>query len=168
MAKEFEFLWSVNCQGALDTLKDKLTTVPILRDSNWALPFHIDVDAYHKAIGEALGQIDYKLSYAIYFISKNLSKVELNYTVTKKELLDVVHSLNNFRNYITSYQTFLHTDNVATKYLMNKPDVNTQIIRCLLLLQQFDLTIIDKPGRENVVADFFIQIEFAYRGGRNG
>ena len=37
---------------------------------------------------------------------------------------------------------------------MNKLDVNAKIIRWLLLLQQFDLTIIDKPCKENVVAYF--------------
>jgi len=37
---------------------------------------------------------------------------------------------------------------------MNKPHVNAKIIRCLHLLQEFDLTIIDKPGKENVVANF--------------
>eukprot|EP00253_Pinus_taeda_P006733 PITA_06733 len=138
----------------MDTLKDKLTTTLILQGPNWALPFHIHDDASQKAIGAALGLIDEKLPYAIYFISKNLSKAELNYTVTEKELLVVVHSLKKFRNYITSYQTFLHTDHVAIKYLMNKPNVNSEIIRWLLLLQQFDLTIVDNPGKENVVADF--------------
>ena len=48
----------------------------------------------------------------------------------------------------------MHTDHAAIKYLMNKPNVNAQIIRWSLLLQQFDLTIIDKPGKENVVVDF--------------
>jgi len=37
---------------------------------------------------------------------------------------------------------------------MKKPIVNGLIIRWLLFLQQFDLTIFDNPGRENVVADF--------------
>ena len=74
--------------------------------------------------------------------------------MTEKELLVVVHSLNKFRHYITGYQTFVHTDHVAIKYLMNKPNVNPRIIRWFLLLQQFDLTIVDKPGKENVVADF--------------
>ena len=41
---------------------------------------------------------------------------------------------------------------------MNKPDVNARIIRWLLLLQQFNLTIIDKPGKENVVADFLSRV----------
>ena len=42
---------------------------------------------------------------------------------------------------------------------MNKLDVNARIIRWLLLLQQFDLTIVDKPGKENVVADFLSRLD---------
>ena len=41
---------------------------------------------------------------------------------------------------------------------MNKPDVNAIIIRWFLLLQQFDLTIVDKPGKKNVVVDFLSRI----------
>eukprot|EP00253_Pinus_taeda_P027974 PITA_27974 len=40
-----------------------------------------------------------------------------------------------------------------------RPDVNARIIRWLLLLQQFDLTIVDKPGRENVVANFLSRLD---------
>ena len=89
-------------------------------------------------------------------LAKICQKVELNYTVTEKELLVVVHSLNKFRHYINGYQNFVHTDHATIKYLMNKPDVNARIIRWLILLQQFDLNIIFKPRKENVVADFFI------------
>ena len=78
--------------------------------------------------------------------------------MTEKELLAIVHSLNKFRHYITSYQTFVHTDHAAIKYLMNKLDVNTRIIRWLFLLQQFVLTIVDKPGKENVVAYFLYRL----------
>jgi len=41
---------------------------------------------------------------------------------------------------------------------MNKHDVNAIIIIWFLLLQRFDPTIIDKPGRENVVADFLSRL----------
>lgn len=41
---------------------------------------------------------------------------------------------------------------------MKKPDVNARIIRWLILLQQFDLTIIDKPSEENVVAHFLSRV----------
>ena len=74
--------------------------------------------------------------------------------MTEKELLAIVHSLKEFRNYITGYQSFVHTDHAAIKYLMKKPDVNAIIVIWLLLLKQFDLTIVDKPGKENFVVDF--------------
>jgi len=87
-----------------------------------------------------------------------LLKAKLNYTVNEKELLAIVHSLKKFRHYIIGYQTFVHIDHAAIKYLMNKPDVNARIIRWLLSLQLFDLTIVDKPGKENVVADFLSRV----------
>jgi hypothetical protein len=37
---------------------------------------------------------------------------------------------------------------------MNNPITNGRITRWLLLLQEFDITIIDKPGKDNVVVDF--------------
>jgi len=46
---------------------------------------------------------------------------------------------------------------------MNKPNVNAQIIRWLLLLQQFDLTIIYRLGKENVVVQFLSRLNFPTR-----
>jgi len=149
LRNDAEFIWTDNCQEALDNLKGKLITTLTLRGPNWALPFHIHTDASNKEIGVALGKVEGKLPYAIYFVSKNLSKAELNYTITK----------NKFRHYTTGYQTFVHTDHVAIRYLMNKLDVNTCTIRWLLLLQQFYLTIVYKPGKENVVADFLSRLD---------
>ena len=37
---------------------------------------------------------------------------------------------------------------------MNKHVTNAQATRWLLLLQEFDITIIDKPRKENGVAEF--------------
>ena len=82
MAKESKFIRLRSCQETLDILKGMLTIAPILQGPNWALPFHIHDDASQKATGVALGEIDEKLPYVISFISKNLSKAELNYTVT--------------------------------------------------------------------------------------
>jgi len=143
---------------SLQIVKEKMTISPILRGPNWALLFHINIDASHKVVGAVLGQVEENFPYAIYFISKNLSKAELNYTVIEKELLVVVHYLNKFRNYITGDQTLVHTDNVTIKYLMNELDVNARIIRWLSLLEQFDLTIVDKAWKENVVENFLLQL----------
>ena len=38
----------------------------------------------------------------------------------ENEFLAIVHAINKFRRYITSYYVFVHTDNFAIKFLMNK------------------------------------------------
>eukprot|EP00253_Pinus_taeda_P014563 PITA_14563 len=88
-----------------------------------------------------------------------MTPAELNYTVTKKEFLAVIYAINKFQNYITTYATFVHTDHSAIKYLMKKSVTNARVTRRLLLLQEFDITIVDRPGKENVVVDFLSRIK---------
>ena len=87
-----------------------------------------------------------------------MTLAELNYTVTEKEFLAVIYAINKFRHYITGYEVFVHTDHSAIRFLMNKPITNGRVTRWLLLLQEFNITIIDKPGKENVVADYLSHI----------
>ena len=91
-----------------------------MRGPNWSLPFHISSNASDLAVGASMGQEEDKKSYAIYYISNNLSSAELNYTVTEKEFLAVIFAINKFRHYITRYEVFIHTDHSTIKYLMNK------------------------------------------------
>ena len=48
----------------------------------------------------------------------------------------------------------MYIDHFAIKYLANKPITNGRITRWLILLQEFDITIKDRPGKENLVAKF--------------
>ena len=99
--KDVQFIWNDACQTAFTEIKKRLSTTPILRGPNWALPFHISSDASDTAIGAVLGQQDGQALYAIYYISKNLAPAELNYTITEKEFLAIVYSINKSRHYIT-------------------------------------------------------------------
>ena len=42
---------------------------------------------------------------------------------------------------------------------MNKPITNGRVTRWLLLLQEFNITIVDRPSRENLVAGFLSRIQ---------
>eukprot|EP00253_Pinus_taeda_P016168 PITA_16168 len=149
-----DFLWTEKCERAFQDLKKLVSTAPVLRGPNWDLPFQVSSYASDTTIGAVLGQEEDKKPYAIYYISKNLSPAELNYTVTEKEFLAVIHAVNKFRHYITGYSVILYTDHFAIKYLANKPITNGRITRWLILLQEFDITIKDRLGKENLVADF--------------
>ena len=97
-------MWTGKCEQAFLKLKNCVRTTPVLQGPNWEFPFHIAIGAPHMVVGVVLGLLEEKKPYAIYYISKNLTHVELNYTVTKKEFLIVVHAINKFQHYITGYQ----------------------------------------------------------------
>ena len=78
--------------------------------------------------------------------------------MTEKELLAIVYAVDKFKHYITGYSNFVHTDDSTIKYLMNTPITNARVIRWLLILQHFHISIVDRPAEENVVAEFISQL----------
>ena len=84
LTKDAHFVWDSQCQTAFEILKEKLSTTPVLQGPNWSLPFHISTDAADTALGVVLGQKENQITHAIYFINKNLTPKECNYTITKK------------------------------------------------------------------------------------
>jgi len=159
LAKDSEFSWTTACQQSFETLKENLVHAPVLRGPNWSLPFHISSDASDLAIGTALGKEENKQSYAIYYIIKNLASTKLNYIFTEKEFLAVIFAINKFRHYITGYELFVHTNHSVIKYLMNKPLTSSRATRWLLLLQEFNIAIVDRPGKSNVVSAFLSRLD---------
>lgn len=155
LKKDSKFSWIDDCHKSFETIINALTVSPIIKGPTWGEPFHIHTDASNFSIGAVLRQKDENgAMHAIYNINRNLSLAERNYTMSEKELLVVVYAINKFRRYIIGYKIFIHTDHVAIRYLMNKAIVAGRIIRWLLILQEFDITIVNKPGKDNVVSDF--------------
>ncbi|KAK1653109.1 hypothetical protein QYE76_070914 [Lolium multiflorum] len=140
--------------------KDKaLTTAPVVEPPDWNLPFEIMCDASDFAVGAVLGQrVDKKLN-VIHYASKTLDAAQRNYATTEKELLAVVFACDKFRPYIVDSKVTIHTDHAAIRYLMTKKDAKPRLIRWVLLLQEFDLHIIDRKGADNPVADNLSRLE---------
>ena len=65
----------------------------------------------------------------------------------------VVFALEKFRSYILGSLVTIFTDHAALKYLLSKQDNKPRLTRWILLCQEFNLTIKDKKGVENVVVD---------------
>ena len=152
LAKDVTFEWSQACEVAFDKLKTILVSPPILRSPNWDLPFEIMCDDSDYAIGAVLGQREDKKEFVIYYASKTLDYAQSNYTTTEKEFLAIVFTLEKFRSYIVGSPVTIFTDHAALKYLLSKQDKKPRLTRWILLCQEFNLTIKDKKGVENVVA----------------
>ncbi|KAL5819379.1 hypothetical protein ACOSQ4_023221 [Xanthoceras sorbifolium] len=160
LSKDTPFEWSDACQVAFDRLIALLTSAPIIQSPDWNLPFEIMCDASDYAIGAVLGQRKDKKPYVIYYASRTLNSAQMNYSTTEKELLAVVFALDKFRAYLVGSPIIVYTDHAALKYLFSKKDAKARLIRWILLLQEFDITIKDKKGVENVVADHLSRLVF--------
>lgn len=134
LTKEVEFIWTPECNEAILQLKECFTTTLVLKGPDWSIPFHLHTDASDYVVGVVLGQKHTNIENVIYYISKSLHGPELNYIVTKKELLVVIYALKKFRHYVTGYPIFVHIDNSPIRYLMKKPVVASRLARWLLLL----------------------------------
>ena len=159
LGKDVPFEFTSECLHAFELLKEKLTQAPIIVAPDWSLPFEIMCDASDYALGAVLGQRREKCLHVIYYASRTLNEAQLNYTTTEKELLAVIFALEKFRGYLLGSKVIVHTDHAALRYLMSKKDAKPRLIRWVLLLQEFDLEIKDKPGRENLVADHLSRLE---------
>lgn len=56
LTRNVDFIWTDRCDTAFTDLKRLVSTTPVLRGSNWDIPFPISLDASDTTIGAVLGQ----------------------------------------------------------------------------------------------------------------
>jgi hypothetical protein len=137
-----------------------MVITPILVFPDWTKEFHVHVDASSIALGVVLsqpggGDINHPLAFA----RRKLSNVEINYTTTEREGLDMVYALHKFHHYLLGGHFKMFTDHSALKYLVNKPVLGGRICIWILLFQEYDFEIIVKPGIMNKGPDYFSRLE---------
>lgn len=64
-------------------------------------------------------------------------------------MLAIVLACEKFRPFIMANKVYVYTDHSTRKYAMKKKETKARLMRCLLLLQEFDLWIMEKKGIEN-------------------
>nr|GFA02556.1 reverse transcriptase domain-containing protein [Tanacetum cinerariifolium] len=88
-----------------------------------------------------------------------MTEAQIHYTTIKKEMLAVVYAFEKFQPYLVLSKSIVYTDHLTLKYILNKQDAKPRLLRWVLLLQEFDITIRDKKGYENLVADHLSRLE---------
>nr|GFA66063.1 reverse transcriptase domain-containing protein [Tanacetum cinerariifolium] len=162
LEKNTPFIFSEDCIKAFQMLNKKLTEAPILIATNWDLPFEIMCDASDFTIGAVLGQRHEKHFKPIHYASKMMNDAESNYTMTEKEMLEVVYAFEKFRSYLIMNKSIVHTDHSALKYLFAKKDAKARLLRWVLLLQEFNFKVLNTKGAENLAADHLSRLENLY------
>ena len=149
LSKHVQFKWTERQQQAFDTLKQAITTAPVLTLPDPSIPYVVKCDASGFAIGAELSQHGKPVAY----LSHKLSPAERNYSTHEKEQLAIITALREWRHYLLGTHITIETDHLSLKYLQTQPTLSQRQARWQEFLSQFDFEIVYKPGKQNTVAD---------------
>ncbi|GBM79164.1 Retrovirus-related Pol polyprotein from transposon 297, partial [Araneus ventricosus] len=134
------------CEKSFNSLKQALTSSPILTYPRTDKDFILDTDASNEGIGAVLSQNIGNEERVIAYFSKSLGKPERNYCVTRKELLAIVKSIEHFHHYLYGQKFLLRTDHASLRWLLNFKEPEGQIARWIQRLQEYDFEIQHRKG----------------------
>ena len=154
--KDATFLWTADCDKAFTDLKQLLTTAPVLAYPRFGAGrfFILETDASCVGLGAVLSQAqDNGMVPPIAYASRSLDKHEKNYGISELETLGLVWAVRYFRPYILGHPCVVYTDHTACLSILNSSRPSGKLARRALTIQEMDLTIKHKAGRENANAD---------------
>ena len=159
LKKNTPYVWSEDQHDAFERLKTCLTTPPILAYPKFEDPFILYTDASTFALGAILAQKGEKnREYVIAYASRTLNKHERNYGVTELECLAVVWAVRHFHHYLHGQRFTVITDHAALRYLMNMTNPVGKLGRWLMILNGYNLEIINRPGKQHSNVDTLSRI----------
>jgi len=149
--KDTEWRCGAEEQSAFNSLKEQITTAPILALSDNSRPFRIKADSSDFATGAVLSQQSPEDNkwHPVAFLSKSLSLVEQNYGIHDKEMLAIVRALEEWRHFVegAEHRCEIWTDHKNLQYFMTAKKLNRRQARWSLLLAQFDFIMHHCPGK---------------------
>ncbi len=149
-------MWSDECQIAFESVKSLLCSTPVLSAPNFSTLFKLEVDASATGAGAVLLQEDvHGIDHPVCYFSRKFLKHQLNYSTIEKEALALLLALQYFEVYVGSspLPLVVFTDHNPLFFLSRMRNSNQRIMRWALIIQEFNLEIRYKKGKENVLAD---------------
>ena len=146
--------WSNSQELAFQTLKDNLTSSPILHLPDIEKPFILRTDASNSGLGAVLLQKHEDEVFPVAYASKKLLAREVNYSVIERECLAVVWAIRKFQRYLYGKEFTLQTDHEPLVYMQKARVVNSRVMRWALSLQPYNIKIEAIKSIENVGADY--------------
>ena len=153
LRKNVEFKWSDEAEKAFVDLKSRLSTRPILRPPDFSKEFCMAVDASNVAVGGHLFQVIDGVEHPICYFSKKLDVHQQRYSTVEKEALGLILAVRAFSVYFGSTRVTVYTDHNPLVFIHKMCNHNQKLLRWCLELQQYNLNIQHRPGKDNLIPD---------------
>lgn len=144
-------LWGSEEEESFRLMKRALSSPPVLTSPEWTLEFFVAVDASQWGVGCVLYQLQGEETRYISFASKALSKSQVNYSATRRELLAIVFALKQFRHFLWGKMFTLFTDHKSLTYLFTAKSLNYALRDWMQFLLEYTFKIVHRPGVLNVL-----------------
>ena len=150
--KDVPFIWDDKCETAVRTLKHRVTSNPVLWQPDHARPFILEVDASQYTTSAILWQEDNKgKKRAIGYNSSTLSDAERNYPIYDRELLAMIHGLENWRYLLAGTKSPIQvlSDHKNLTYWKDRHNIGRRVARWMGILADYNISIEHHPGTKN-------------------
>ncbi|UYV78371.1 K02A2.6-like [Cordylochernes scorpioides] len=151
LKKDTPWLWDESLDRDLLEIKTLLRTAPTLKFFNPNGNLTLSVDASSYALGAVLLQNGKPIAYA----SSALNSTQQNYAQIEKEALAIKFGCDKFHQLIYGKTVDVETDHRPLETIFKKPlsKAPPRLQRIFLQIQQYDLRIKYKKGKELLTAD---------------
>ncbi|KAK4381990.1 Transposon Ty3-I Gag-Pol polyprotein [Sesamum angolense] len=149
LRKDQKWQWTFAWYDAFKSLKQAISSQPVLKLPQFDKPFEVQVNASDRALGGVLVQD----KHPVVFESRKLKDAELPYNIHEKEIKAVIHCLEAWRHYLLGTKFTVVTDNVANMYFKTQRKRSPKQARWQEFLGEFDFEWVYRPGKHNNMAD---------------
>jgi hypothetical protein len=153
LRKGTRFVWTDEAEKAFLDLKSRLASKPILRPPDFELPFSMAVDSSNVAVGAYLFQTVNGIEHPICYYSKRLNVHQQHYATVEKEAFALISAVKVFNVYFGSHPVTVYTDHSPLQFLSKMSNHNQKLLRWSLELQQYNLVVVHRPGKDNLIPD---------------
>ena len=105
------------------------------------LPRILYLTSTNKSIDVLLAQDIDGVERLIYYLSRSLQGSESNYPACERHCLALVFAIQKLRHYFLVHKVNLITNSDPIKYLLSRLALSGRIAKWLLLLSEFDITV---------------------------
>ena len=140
---------------AVNVLKGKVQSAPVLVFPDFNKPFLLETDASKKGLGAVLSQKQSDGRYhPVTFGSHSLTPSEKNYHSSKLEFLALKWSvMEYFKEYLTYSPFMVQTDNNPLTYVLTMPSLDATGHQWVGVLASFQFELEYQKGADNGAAD---------------
>jgi hypothetical protein len=148
LLKKKQFQWGSEAEEAFKSLKQAMSSTPVLALPDFNVPFIVETDASDMGVGAVLMQKDQPIA----FFSKALGPVHKKLSIYEKEFLALIMAVEKWRPYLQRKEFIIRIDHKSLSYLCEQSLHSEMQRKAMTRLMGLQFRVQYRKGKENLAA----------------